>query len=61
MKHMKQMGNVKSNSIYNPDETRYPPPTNMIDSERDSELEKYIRGAFSLVTASAMALNLMST
>lgn len=38
------MGNVKSNAHYNPNETRHPPPTNMIESERDSELEKYIRG-----------------
>ncbi|KAI0926513.1 hypothetical protein AcV7_005428 [Taiwanofungus camphoratus] len=43
---MRQMGNVKSNSIYNPDQTRHPPPTNMIDSERDSELEKYIRSKY---------------
>ncbi|KAL6306915.1 hypothetical protein BKA93DRAFT_816162 [Sparassis latifolia] len=41
---MKQHGNVRSNAHYNPDETRHPPPTNMIDSERDSDLEKYIRG-----------------
>lgn len=41
---MRQMGNVKSNAHYNPNETRHPPPTNMIESERDSELEKYIRG-----------------
>lgn len=41
---MKQVGNTKSNAIYNPDEIRHPPPTNFIDSERDSELEKYIRG-----------------
>lgn len=40
---MKSNGNVKSNAHFNPDETRHPPPTNMIDSERDSELEKYIR------------------
>ncbi|CDO78261.1 hypothetical protein BN946_scf184491.g6 [Trametes cinnabarina] len=41
---MRSMGNLKSNAHYNPDETKNPPPTNMIDSERDSELEKYIRG-----------------
>ncbi|KAI0752881.1 putative GTPase activating protein for Arf-domain-containing protein [Daedaleopsis nitida] len=40
---MKANGNVKSNAHYNPDEVRHPPPTNMIDQERDSELEKYIR------------------
>ena len=41
---MEEMGNVKSNAIYNPNETRNPPPTNMIEQERDSDLEKYIRG-----------------
>lgn len=40
---MKEMGNVKSNRIFNPDEMRNRPPTNMEESERDSELEKYIR------------------
>ena len=48
--HMKNTGNVKSNSYYNPDEKRHPPPTNMVDSERDSELEKFIRGARSYNT-----------
>jgi len=41
---MKEMGNVKSNAICNPNEIRNPPPTNMIEQERDSDLEKYIRG-----------------
>lgn len=41
---MKQIGNIKSNSIYNPNELKYPPPANLMDGERDSELEKYIRG-----------------
>jgi len=45
---MKEMGNVKSNAIYNPDEVRNPPPTNMIEQERDSDLEKYIRGKITL-------------
>ena len=43
---MKQNGNLKSNAHYNPNEVRNPPPTNMIEQERDSELEKYIRGTF---------------
>ncbi|KAH9886234.1 hypothetical protein C8Q73DRAFT_284011 [Cubamyces lactineus] len=43
---MKSMGNLKSNAHYNPDEIRNPPPTNMIESERDSELEKYIRSKY---------------
>jgi len=41
---MREMGNDKSNAIYNPNEIRNPPPTNMIEQERDSDLEKYIRG-----------------
>ena len=40
---MKQNGNIKSNAFYNPNEARNPPPANMVDQERDSELEKYIR------------------
>ncbi|KAL1939075.1 hypothetical protein VTO73DRAFT_10335 [Trametes versicolor] len=43
---MKSKGNVKSNAHYNPDEVKHPPPTNMIDSERDSDLEKYIRSKY---------------
>lgn len=43
LKQMKEMGNIKSNAIFNPNELRHPPPPNMIDSERDSDLEKYIR------------------
>ncbi|SRR6266404_4539148 len=41
---MREVGNIRSNQLYNPDEVRNPPPTNMIDAERDSELEKFIRG-----------------
>lgn len=44
--HMKEMGNVKSNAHFNPDEIKHPPPTNMIEQERDSDLEKYIRGKY---------------
>ncbi|SNX87243.1 related to AGE2 - ADP-ribosylation factor and GTPase activating protein effector [Melanopsichium pennsylvanicum] len=40
---MKEIGNIKSNRNYNPDEMRNRPPTNMEESERHSELEKYIR------------------
>ena len=46
---MKENGNIKSNALYNPDEIRHPPPTIMTDSERDSELEIYIRGDLSIV------------
>ncbi|KIJ16285.1 hypothetical protein PAXINDRAFT_168446, partial [Paxillus involutus ATCC 200175] len=45
---MKEIGNIKSNALYNPDETRHPPPANMLDSERDSELEKFIRSKYEL-------------
>jgi stromal membrane-associated protein len=41
---MRNMGNTKANSIYNPDESRHPPPTNTSEfNDRDSELEKFIR------------------
>ena len=40
---MKSMGNIKSNAIHNPNELRHPPPPNLEDSERDSEIEQYIR------------------
>jgi stromal membrane-associated protein len=43
---MRKMGNLNANAIYNPDERRHPPPTNMEESERDSEMEKYIRGKY---------------
>lgn len=40
---MEHIGNSRSNSIFNPDETKNPPPTNSSQVERDSELEIYIR------------------
>ena len=40
---MRSMGNTKSNSIYNPNEMRHPPPPNIEDADRDSEIEQYIR------------------
>ncbi|KAF8485561.1 hypothetical protein JB92DRAFT_3026001 [Gautieria morchelliformis] len=40
---MKSIGNLASNAKYNPNETRHPPPANREESERDSELEKFIR------------------
>jgi len=42
---MKQNGNIKSNSLYNPDEARHPPPASMMEAERDSEIEQFIRGS----------------
>ena len=53
---MRQVGNIKSNQKYNPDEVRNPPPTNMIDAERDSELEKFIRGRSRSLPASKAKL-----
>lgn len=47
---MKKVGNINANAYYNPDEKRHPPPTNFIETERDSELEKYIRGSYSYYT-----------
>ncbi|KAM5539740.1 hypothetical protein V8D89_006553 [Ganoderma adspersum] len=43
---MKSTGNTKSNAHFNSDETKHPPPTNMIDQERDSDLEKFIRSKY---------------
>ncbi|KAG1752082.1 hypothetical protein EDB19DRAFT_1628154 [Suillus lakei] len=43
---MKQNGNIKSNALYNPDEARHPPPTNMMEAERDSDIEKFIRAKY---------------
>lgn len=38
------MGNIKANAVYNPDESRHPPPANTSEfGDRDSELEKFIR------------------
>ncbi|KAF8352028.1 hypothetical protein F5887DRAFT_1277745 [Amanita rubescens] len=43
---MKSMGNLKSNAIYNPNETRYPPPPALADPENDTDLESYIRSKY---------------
>jgi hypothetical protein len=40
---MKNMGNIKANQLYNPDERRNPPPANLEDTDRGSDLENYIR------------------
>ncbi|KAJ3557622.1 hypothetical protein NM688_g1380 [Phlebia brevispora] len=45
-KEQVEVGNVKGNALYNPDELRHPPPTNLVDSERDSELERFIRAKY---------------
>lgn len=56
---MRQQGNAKSNAYYNPNEVKHPPPANMIDSERDSELEVYIRGTHSSPYFSPFVLKYM--
>ncbi|KAJ3746536.1 ArfGap-domain-containing protein [Lentinula detonsa] len=46
VERMKEMGNLNSNAIYNPNELRHPPPLMLTEDERDSELEKYIRAKY---------------
>ncbi|KAJ3992725.1 putative GTPase activating protein for Arf-domain-containing protein [Lentinula boryana] len=46
VERMKEMGNLNSNAIYNPNELRHPPPPMLTEDERDSELEKYIRAKY---------------
>ncbi|KAF9260757.1 ArfGap-domain-containing protein [Marasmius fiardii PR-910] len=43
---MTEMGNVKSNTLYCPNELRHPPPPLLMADERDSELEQYIRSKY---------------
>ncbi|KAJ7704448.1 hypothetical protein B0H17DRAFT_1326589 [Mycena rosella] len=44
--NMRQNGNMKSNQLYNPNEARHPPPPNLMDGERDSEMEQFIRSKY---------------
>ncbi|KAJ7151405.1 hypothetical protein C8R43DRAFT_1005036 [Mycena crocata] len=44
--NMRQNGNLKSNHFYNPNEARHPPPPNLMDGERDSEMEQFIRSKY---------------
>ncbi|KAJ7628343.1 hypothetical protein FB45DRAFT_990981 [Roridomyces roridus] len=44
--NMRLNGNLKSNQLYNPNEARHPPPPNLMDGERDSEMEQYIRSKY---------------
>ncbi|KAG9080984.1 hypothetical protein FRC06_005955 [Ceratobasidium sp. 370] len=43
---VKTIGNINANAKWNPNEARHPPPTNLEESERDSEMEKYIRAKY---------------
>ena len=40
---VRNIGNARSNAIYNPNEGLHPPPTATGSEDRDSEIEKYIR------------------
>ena len=40
------MGNLSANEIFNPDERRHPPPTDSDESDRGSEIEKFIRDKY---------------
>lgn len=42
VERMREVGNVKSNQKYNPDERRHRPPVSIDDADRDSELENNI-------------------
>ncbi|KAJ7507152.1 hypothetical protein B0H11DRAFT_2271669 [Mycena galericulata] len=44
--NMRENGNIKSNHYYNPNEARHPPPPNLMDGERDSEMEQFIRSKY---------------
>ncbi|KAJ6463959.1 hypothetical protein C8R45DRAFT_1024739 [Mycena sanguinolenta] len=60
--NMKNNGNIKSNLFYNPNETRHPPPPNLMDGERDSEMEQYIRSKYeykSFVDRSAVVTSML--
>jgi len=46
--NMRDIGNIRSNEIYNPDESKHPPPAATGVDERDSELAKYIRRKYEL-------------
>ncbi|KAJ7084044.1 hypothetical protein B0H15DRAFT_923807 [Mycena belliarum] len=44
--NMRLNGNIKANHLYNPNEARHPPPPNLMDGERDSEMEQFIRSKY---------------
>ncbi|QRW13265.1 GTPase activating protein for Arf protein [Ceratobasidium sp. AG-Ba] len=46
LESVKSIGNINANAKWNPNEARHPPPTNLEESERDSEMEKYIRAKY---------------
>ncbi|WOO79762.1 UBA domain-containing protein 3 [Vanrija pseudolonga] len=58
---MKDMGNIKSNAVYNPDQRKHRPPPNTSSDERDSELSKYIRRKYELRAFAAAAAPELAT
>ncbi|GAA5885154.1 hypothetical protein JCM16303_005877 [Sporobolomyces ruberrimus] len=44
--NMRKLGNVKVNSLLNPDERRNPPPHQDSDDSRNSELERFVRNKY---------------
>ncbi|GAA5951934.1 hypothetical protein JCM3765_005145 [Sporobolomyces pararoseus] len=44
--NMRKLGNVKVNSLLNPDERRNPPPPPDSDDSRNSELERFVRNKY---------------
>ncbi|KAH9819281.1 putative GTPase activating protein for Arf-domain-containing protein [Melampsora americana] len=43
VERMRSIGNIKANMQWNPNAAKNPPPTDLEESERDSQLERYIR------------------
>lgn len=60
IQRMREMGNLKSNAIYNSNEVRNPPPPKLDDSTRDHELEQYIRCMLFLRLAFPKRVSLIS-
>lgn len=46
VERMRELGNTRSNTYYNPNEQRNRPPANVDDNERDNELERFIRNKY---------------
>lgn len=46
VERMRELGNIKSNEYFNPDEMRNRPPANVENGERDSELERFVRNKY---------------
>ncbi|BGP10343.1 Protein gts1 [Rhodotorula toruloides] len=55
VENMRKLGNVKVNSMLNPDERRHPPPPQDSGDERNSQLERFIRNKYEYRTFAAPA------